>query len=587
MVTLRKLAAALAALGLLLATPAAAQHADTFGKITITRLAVLSGAALNGASATVASASTTDIGAAAGNYVTVTGTTTITSLGTVQAGAARIVKFGGVLTITYNATSLILPTGATITTAAGDTALFVSEGSGNWRCVSYQRADGTPLAGGGGGGGGTPGGSSGQIQYNNAGSFGGFTASGDATVNTGTGAVTIANNAVTNAKAAQAGANTMKGNWTGSTANVADNAMPSCPDTGGNHLNYVNGTGITCGTSGGGGGGSTTIVAPQGRLTLVSGTPVMTSDQTAKSTIYYDCYIGNAVPYYNGSTDALDTISGCEVSLTMQTSGTGVTNNDGVFDIWWVHGGANRICVATNGSGGGWANDIGGGGKSNSNRAAAGYSTIHNTRGYWTNVTALDYCYNGTTNYGTVAVDQATYLGTIYTTAAGRTGMAFQPSPASGGTGNVLGLYNAYNRVAATAIVRDSSASWTYGSSSPRNFNASSSWSVTFVDGLAQSQAQSLLFAYVAGSGTGAYFTIGTSLDGSGSLPINGTQIGGGGGTPAQGATFTSSDFFLPVYGQHVVYAVEMAGSGTNSTIYTQPFFSAKYGTYLTVTLAM
>jgi hypothetical protein len=43
-----------------------------------------------------------------------------------------------------------------------------------------------------GGGGGTPGGSSGQIQYNNAGAFGGFTASGDATINTGTGALTLA-----------------------------------------------------------------------------------------------------------------------------------------------------------------------------------------------------------------------------------------------------------------------------------------------------------------------------------------------------------------------------------------------------------
>lgn len=47
---------------------------------------------------------------------------------------------------------------------------------------------------------------------------------------------------------AQSGANTMLGNWTGSTANVSANAMPSCPDTGGNHLNYVSGTGITCGT---------------------------------------------------------------------------------------------------------------------------------------------------------------------------------------------------------------------------------------------------------------------------------------------------------------------------------------------------
>lgn len=49
---------------------------------------------------------------------------------------------------------------------------------------------------------------------------------------------------------AQAAANTVLGNFTGSTANVADNALTSCPDSGGNHLNYVSGTGITCGTSG-------------------------------------------------------------------------------------------------------------------------------------------------------------------------------------------------------------------------------------------------------------------------------------------------------------------------------------------------
>lgn len=39
--------------------------------------------------------------------------------------------------------------------------------------------------------GGTPGGTNGQIQFDNAGSFGGFTASGDATINTSTGAVTV------------------------------------------------------------------------------------------------------------------------------------------------------------------------------------------------------------------------------------------------------------------------------------------------------------------------------------------------------------------------------------------------------------
>jgi len=99
----------------------------------------------------IASATTTDIGAATGNYVQITGTTTITGLGTSAAGVWRNVTFTGVLTLTYNATSLILPTSANITTAAGDTALFVSEGSGNWRCLSYLRRSGAALVGGAGG----------------------------------------------------------------------------------------------------------------------------------------------------------------------------------------------------------------------------------------------------------------------------------------------------------------------------------------------------------------------------------------------------------------------------------------------------
>ena len=86
----------------------------------------------------VASATTTDIGAAASQNVRVTGTTTITGLGTAAAGIFRRVRFAGILTLTQNATSLILPGAASITTAAGDIAEFISEGSGNWRCVRYQ-----------------------------------------------------------------------------------------------------------------------------------------------------------------------------------------------------------------------------------------------------------------------------------------------------------------------------------------------------------------------------------------------------------------------------------------------------------------
>ncbi|MCX6062240.1 MAG: hypothetical protein NT103_08335 [Campylobacterales bacterium] len=46
-----------------------------------------------------------------------------------------------------HAVSLILPTGANIVTAAGDTAEFICEHGANqyWRCTGYQRKDGTAL----------------------------------------------------------------------------------------------------------------------------------------------------------------------------------------------------------------------------------------------------------------------------------------------------------------------------------------------------------------------------------------------------------------------------------------------------------
>jgi microcystin-dependent protein len=85
----------------------------------------------------IASAASTDIGAVEGLYHDITGTTTITSLGTVRAGILKVLKFEGALTLTHNATSLILPGGTSILTVDGDIGVFLSEGSGNWRCVSY------------------------------------------------------------------------------------------------------------------------------------------------------------------------------------------------------------------------------------------------------------------------------------------------------------------------------------------------------------------------------------------------------------------------------------------------------------------
>jgi predicted RecA/RadA family phage recombinase len=68
---------------------------------------------------------------------------------------------------------------ASVSLVAGSGATFWASTPSNW----YHLVSGS--------GGGPPGGSSGQIQFNAAGSFGGFAASGDATVNTSTGVVTV------------------------------------------------------------------------------------------------------------------------------------------------------------------------------------------------------------------------------------------------------------------------------------------------------------------------------------------------------------------------------------------------------------
>lgn len=126
----------------------ATQNADnaTITGGSITGLTALQATKVDwGKASDIASASTTDIGAANGVVLDITGTNTITSFGNVTAGITRLVRFTGATTITYNATSMILPGSKDITTAAGDRATFVSLGSGNWLCHSYMKAAGTAI----------------------------------------------------------------------------------------------------------------------------------------------------------------------------------------------------------------------------------------------------------------------------------------------------------------------------------------------------------------------------------------------------------------------------------------------------------
>jgi hypothetical protein len=94
-----------------------------------------------GVQADIASAATTDIGVQNTSFLRVTGTTTITSFGTNYRGP-RFLTFEGAVTLTHSST-LVLPGGANITTAAGDSLIVIPGATlgtaDKWVVMAYQK----------------------------------------------------------------------------------------------------------------------------------------------------------------------------------------------------------------------------------------------------------------------------------------------------------------------------------------------------------------------------------------------------------------------------------------------------------------
>jgi hypothetical protein len=81
----------------------------------------------------------------------------------------------------------------------------------------------------------------------------------------------------------QIAANTVVGNFTGSTTAPAAWSMPPCNDSGGQHLNYVAGTGVTCGATSATGGSVTSVGLTAPAIFTVTGSPVTSSGSLAFS----------------------------------------------------------------------------------------------------------------------------------------------------------------------------------------------------------------------------------------------------------------------------------------------------------------
>jgi hypothetical protein len=239
---------------------------------------------------------------------------------------------------------------------------------------------------------------------------------------------------------------------------------------------------------------------PQGRLTLQSGAPVQNADQTGKSTIYYDSWVGNLVPVWNGSSWSYLSIAGDEISMGLDAVTPRVASGS-AYDIFAINNGGNLVLAI----GPAWSSTT-------TRGSGAGTTQLAFLGGIRTNAVSLAHAYGGaagTTDYGPIAVNQATYLGSFYATANGQTSMTLMPAAAVGGTNNFVVLFNAYNRVPGAARCNDSQTNYSHATAA-NTFAASDSSNsnrITYFDGLSVLNTKAIHSGF--GTATSAGFAIG------------------------------------------------------------------------------
>lgn len=294
--------------------------------------------------------------------------------------------------------------------------------------------------------------------------------------------------------------------------------------------------------------GAYMILPPGGRLTLTSGTPVMTADATAQTAVYYAPHSVPTVPIFDGSYWLMHAFNQLTLNLSSNAAHTGYHQSGKNFDLFvYLNGSTVRL-----GTGPAWSSDTARG-------TGAGTTELQRLNGVWVNARDITLRYgNSSGDTNSVSSLRATYVGTMRTTADGQTGMSFKPAAAAGGGNNVLGLWNAYNRVRVTAMSRDSTSSWTYATATWRSANNNTANRISWVDGLQVSTVQACY--QVGNDNAGAVAAlVGVNIDSTSATPSVAAQ----GTTSGSTQQVIAPDTFFPQLGFHYAQAMEYATGAT------------------------
>ena len=256
-------------------------------------------------------------------------------------------------------------------------------------------------------------------------------------------------------------------------------------------------TSVTCGAGLSGGtiaaSGTCALnipISPQGRLTLASATPVMTSTVSGATSVIYTPYTGSIVSLFDGTNMVPTAFSEISQATTDATKSPAAVSANQIYDIFvWSDSGTVR---ATRGPA--WTN--------NTTRSAG--TALVRVQGLWLNNASIT---NGP------AAQRGTYVGTVASNSGSTVDFIFGGA-ASGGTAAVLNVFNAFNRVSVGTTVTDTSAPYTYSSSTVRQAHNNAGMQVTFVTGAAEDFLTANGNAEIAAvaNGVGSY-GIGIELD--------------------------------------------------------------------------
>lgn len=279
---------------------------------------------------------------------------------------------------------------------------------------------------------------------------------------------------------------------------------------------------------------------PQGYLTLVSGTPVITADQVSATTVYYTPDKGNLISI------GYDVKTFSELSLALASQH--VANM--IYDLFvFSDSGTLRL-----GTGPAWSDSGAGTGARSSALARVNGILVNDAQ-----ITAR----NGANTY-TVAANQGTYVGSIFMD--GTNGQV--TCHRSFGQSRKWGLWNAYNRKRLFLKAGDSTASWNYTTGSFRASNNSSANSLTVFSGLAEEVYECTFEQNVtAPTDTVTIGRIGIGVNStssaSGKTGVYGIAIDGG-DVDNYGASCSAKTTIAPSLGISVITALELGSSGVS-----------------------